>query len=583
MRFVPFLACCFVTFSFVARVVGAAPATAPVSASSRVSAVTVYQGSALVTREVQVPEGVGMLELIVTPLPPQTIDSSLYSESADGIRILTTRYRTRAVKEDTRAEVRAKEDQIRALRAEAERIAREIQVIDQNLALLIKLENFTAATMQQLAEKGLLNGETTVALTKYVMDQRQEKSLAQVALQQQARANADATQFAQRELAELTAGATRTERDAVIVVDKANAAAGVVRLNYLVAAATWRPQYKLRAAGEKDAVQVEYLAAIVQQSGEDWSDVSVSLSTAQPMLSAAPPELSALDVSVTAAAATGAGGGPDVAQLKVARAEVDRLRREAQVQANRSDYLTANARINEAAAMGQTAEMLGEQMDVAREGPAVTYHLKTRFTVPSRSDEQLLEVARLPMSPSFFYKAVPVITPHVYRQATLTNASDYVLLPGSATMYLGTDFVGRMDLPLVAIGETFTAGFGVDPQLQVAREMLDKNRSVQGGNQVHDFRYRIRISSFKKDAVQVQVWDRLPRAEEEAVGVTLVRTEPVLSADPHYLRHERPTNLLRWDLTVDPGANGETAKVIEYEFKLEYDKNLALGGFKAGK
>jgi hypothetical protein len=140
-----------------------------------------------------------------------------------------------------------------------------------------------------------------------------------------------------------------------------------------------------------------------------------------------------------------------------------------------------------------------------------------------------------------------------------------------------------MDLPLVAIGETFTAGFGVDPQLQVAREMLDKNRSVQGGNQVHDFRYRIRISSFKKDAVQVQVWDRLPRAEEEAVGVTLVRTEPVLSADPHYPRHERPTNLLRWDLTVDPGANGETAKVIEYEFKLEYDKNLALGGFKAGK
>src|SRR5688572_23071408 len=300
MRFVPFLACCFVTFSFVAsslvpRLAVAAPATAPVGASSRVSAVTVYQGSALVTREVQVPEGVGMLELIVTPLPPQTIDSSLYSESADGIRILTTRYRTRAVKEDTRAEVRAKEDQIRSLQSDAERIAREIQVIEQNLALLGKLENFTAATMQHLAEKGLLNGETTVALTKYVMEQRQEKSLAQVGLQQQARANAEASQFAQRELAELTAGATRTDRDAVIVVEKANAAAGIVRLNYLVAAATWRAQYKLRAAGEKDAVQVEYLAAIVQQPGEDCGHVNISLSTAEPMLSAAPPDLLALD------------------------------------------------------------------------------------------------------------------------------------------------------------------------------------------------------------------------------------------------------------------------------------------------
>ena len=577
MRLVPFFACCLVTFATLSR--AAAPATAPVSASSRVSAVTVYQGSALVTREVQVPEGIGMLELIVTPLPPQTIDGSLYSESADGIRILTTRYRTRAVKEDTRAEVRAKEQQIGALQAEGERIAREIQIIDQNLALLGKLENFTAATMQQLAEKGLLNGETTVALTKYVMDSRQEKSLAQVALQQQARANAEAVQFAQRELAELTAGAARTERDAVIVLDKANASAGVVRLNYLVAAATWRPQYKLRAGGEKDAVQVEYLAAIVQQSGEDWGAVNISLSTAEPMLSAAPPDLSVLDVSVGPAAA----GGPDMAQLKMARVEVDRLRREAQKQANRSDYSTANARINEAAAMGQTAEMLGEQIDLTREGPAVTYHLATRFTVPSRSDEQLLEVARLPMSPRFFYKAVPVMTPHVYRQATLTNTSDYVLLPGSATMYLGTDFVGRMDLPLVAIGETFTAGFGVDPQLQAAREMLDKDRSVQGGNQVHEFRYRIRIASFKKEPVAVQVWDRLPRAEAEAVGVTLVRTEPPLSDDPHYLRDDRPANLLRWDLTVEPEAHGEKAEVIEYQFKLEYDKTLALGGFKAGK
>ena len=54
------------------------------------------------------------------------------------------------------------------------------------------------------------------------------------------------------------------------------------------------------------------------------------------------------------------------------------------------------------------------------------------------------------MGGDFFYKAVPVLTPHVYRQANLTNSSEYVLLPGQATMYLGTDFVGRMDLPLVA-------------------------------------------------------------------------------------------------------------------------------------
>src|SRR5262245_57532489 len=62
---------------------------------SRLSQVTVYQNTALVTRDVSVPEGQGTMELAVSSLPPQTIDGSLYSEGTDGIRILSTRYRQR--------------------------------------------------------------------------------------------------------------------------------------------------------------------------------------------------------------------------------------------------------------------------------------------------------------------------------------------------------------------------------------------------------------------------------------------------------------------------------------------------------
>jgi uncharacterized protein (TIGR02231 family) len=570
---------------------------APTTAPSRVSAVTVYQGSALVTREVSVPQGTGLMELVVTPLPPQTIDSTLYSEGGDGLRVLTTRYRTRAVKEDTRQEVRAKEDQIHRLVADAERMQKEIAVIEQNLAMVGKLENFTGATMQQLAEKGLLSAETTIALSKYVMDTRAEKSAAEVQLQQQLKANSEAQQFAKRQLQELAAGSSRTERDAVIVVDKANAAAGTIRLNYLVSAASWRPQYKLRANTEKDPVQVEYLAGIVQQSGEDWSNVNVVLSTAEPMLSAAPPELSVLDVTVGRAVAA-SGGPPGAAPMALTvgpqgRAQAQQFRDSASKSLIANDYLQASLGYNCAAALEQTDELLssapaggasgGAAANHNREGPSVTYHLKQKFTIPSRNDEQLIEVARLELSPQFFYKAVPVLTPHVYRLANLTNNSDHVLLSGEATMYLGTDFVGRMNLPLVAIGEKFTAGFGVDPQLQVTRELLSKNRSLQGGNQVHEFKYRIRVASFKSAPATIQVWDRLPRAEAEAIGITLLETTPPLSADPTYLRVDRPENLLRWDLSIEPNTNGEKAATIDYQFKLEYDRNVALGNFKAGK
>ena len=57
--------------------------------------------------------------------------------------------------------------------------------------------------------------------------------------------------------------------------------------------------------------------------------------------------------------------------------------------------------------------------------------------MPSRNDQQLIEVARIETKPEYYYKAVPVLTSHVYRLADLANKSEYVLLPGEATMYVG--------------------------------------------------------------------------------------------------------------------------------------------------
>src|SRR4051812_39433553 len=89
--------------------------TPPRTAGSKIVQVTVYPNSALVTREVDVPAGQGTMELVVNPLPQHTINSSLYSEGSDGMRVLTTRFRTRPVKEDTREEVRKLEDEAKKL------------------------------------------------------------------------------------------------------------------------------------------------------------------------------------------------------------------------------------------------------------------------------------------------------------------------------------------------------------------------------------------------------------------------------------------------------------------------------------
>src|SRR5262245_10210616 len=126
----------------------------PHAAPSRVTHVTVYQNNALVTRQVDVPDGAGTFELVVTPLPPQTVNGSLYSEGTDGLRVLTTRYRTRPIQEDTREAVRKLEAQLKTLQAEQQQLQSDIQVAEQNIAMLGKLEAFTGANLQHQTEKG---------------------------------------------------------------------------------------------------------------------------------------------------------------------------------------------------------------------------------------------------------------------------------------------------------------------------------------------------------------------------------------------------------------------------------------------
>src|SRR5580693_6970382 len=66
----------------------AAPATK--LTRSRIDKVTVYPNSALVTREVEVPDGAGLVELTITPMPDQIVPNTMYSESGEGLRVLTT-------------------------------------------------------------------------------------------------------------------------------------------------------------------------------------------------------------------------------------------------------------------------------------------------------------------------------------------------------------------------------------------------------------------------------------------------------------------------------------------------------------
>jgi uncharacterized protein (TIGR02231 family) len=548
---------------------------------SQVSAVTVYPLTAMVTREAEVPAGKGAVELTVSPLPPAAILSSLNAEGSEGVRVLSTRFRSRTVTSDNREAIRKLQDELEVLATAREKLEADLRAVQDNLKTLGKMEGFMAVSTIQATEKAALNAEAAITLVKYIKEGRLEATREQVKFEQDVKSNQAKATAIQSRITELTAGTSRTERDAVIVVDRGNAGAGgKVRLYYLVDQASWRPQYKLRAGkAVKDPVHIEFLASVMQNSGEDWANVNLVLSTAQPMLNAAPPDLQSLRVA--AVHKTSVATRPlDAAELED---QVRNLRNKAQKDFNERKAGTGIGLFNTAAALDQAFELQNPDTAIARgcalvirEGPTVTYRVNNSLTVPSRTDEQVVEVARAELAPEFYYKAVPLITTHVYRLADFVNKTERVILPGEATMYIGSDFVGQMSLPFVAAGEQFTVGFGIEPQMQVTRQIVNKTHTTQGGNQTLRYEYRTVVNSFKSEQVKLQVWDRLPRPESDAVTVSIIKTSPEISKDRTYLRGQRNQNLLRWDLTVEPNSTGEKAVNIQYEFKMELDRNMTI-------
>lgn len=579
----------------------------------KLDTVTVYRGQALVTRLVDVAGAAGLHEVVVTDLPAQLLSASIFAEGGEGLVVRSVRYRERPVEADIREEVRALDTKIRDLQDSLAANAKQRELQVEQRSYLEKLELFTAPTANLELTRGVLNADTLKSLSEFLLESRRTLAEKELALNLEQRGTSEQLEQVQRERQLLTGDSARRLREAVVFVELRGEQGGQLRFGYLVSQATWSPSYNLRAGNAAQAVALEYNASIQQMSGEDWTDVAMTLSTATPSLVAKAPRLEPLAISLSQRAPNLPGleqkQAADTrdyaavkAELNVRRQELEKQRSQLFAQtyelstlANQpaqqaadspARSITADVALNGVAAEEQVLDLLcrGDLAELTRaatprtEEVSVTYAMPMRTSLPSRADQQLVQIAALELPASLYKVAVPMLTQHVYDEATVTNSSELVLLAGPISTYHANQFVGLGEIPTVASGESFTAGLGIDASLRAKRELANKGESLQGGNRVVDFTYRLAIENFGTQPAQVRLLERMPIAKDSEVKLTLVKAGTDLSNDAGYLQAERKQGVLRWDVDVAARAVGVDAKALEYQFRLEYDKQLSIAG-----
>lgn len=560
-----------------------------------VSNVIVYRGQALVTRTIELDLPKGGSEIVVQQLPNQIVSESLYAQTLDDVTISSVRYRERAVKEDTREEVKQLDAEIEKLTNQRRHASMKQELIGKNSNTLVKLENFTIAAKDSDLERGLLQFEPLEKLANYIETKRGEYHNELVKLDDETRELDKQLELLQRKRIELQAGRSRTEREAVIFVNNPKAEKVRINLNYLVNGANWLPQYNLRAQTDASQAVIEYNAVVFQASGEDWVGVEMSLSTAMPTMVAAAPVLQPIKVQVgppvTIRGAKGVAYDKQVMLAAEERAYRDLSDEFKDMQMRRREAgrkgKIAQSTLNALATSNQLMELQAdkEQVQVIQkaaekftrtEGVGVTYNLPGELTMPSRSDQQLLNITTFQAKADFIMIATPLMTDYVYLQGDITNDGDVILLAGPASMYCNGEFVGKTQIELVTIGEKFTAGFGVDSQVQISREFKDKKVDTLWGNRVEKYDYRIAIENYKNQKVKLRMFERIPYTKDEDLEIYDFQTNTALSKDTDYLRTERDKGILRWDLNLAPKMTGENAKVVTYTYAMKYDSDMQI-------
>ncbi len=264
----------------------------------KIDEVTVYRGQALVTRLIEIPGDAGLHEIVVSDLPERIEPGSIYAESAEGVEVRSVRYRIRPVERDVRAEVRKLDDEIRQVQDLLHANETQEKVLADQTIYLGKLEQFTAPTANAELTKGVLNAETLKALTKFQFDMRGTIADQLLKLSLEKRDLNDRLAVLNRQREVVSGGSAKTIREAVVFV-QSKIAGGKLRLRYLVDGATWDPSYNVRTDTKRQKVLVEYNASIEQMSGEDWTDVTMNLSTATPSLVAKAPVLEPLTIALS--------------------------------------------------------------------------------------------------------------------------------------------------------------------------------------------------------------------------------------------------------------------------------------------
>ncbi len=511
--------------------------------TSRITDVTVFLNRAQVTRKINTQLTAGKTYLIVSGLTSALDPQSIQVSGKGNFIILGTSHQQNYLSElNMPKQLKALKDSVELLQkqvqfeqSQKEILNKEEQMLMSNQKIGGANQNLTVAELKAMADfyRGRL---TEIVSSRMKEDDKIKKLNEQVAkLQQQINS--------QNELHQ------RNTSEIIVSVSADGATTADLEISYVVGNAGWVPQYDIRAINTKSPLQLSYKANVFQSTGEEWKNVKLKLSTANPNESGMKPELVAWYLDFYQAVAY-----KDYS--KKAYASAPAMRKEADNEKSLSEEVVA------------PAGLISDYVSTIQTSLNTEFDISLPYSVSSSNKPTLVDIRNYELKAEYNYSSAPKLDNDAFLIAKATGWEELSLLPGEANIFFEGTFTGKSSIDPNNIKDTLSLSLGRDKRIVVKREKLKAltSRKFIGTNQKETFAWEISIRNTKTEAIKVSLEDQIPVSQNSQIEVTAI--------DIAGAKYNKDTGKLLWDLNLQPN---ETKKIV-FKYEVKYPKDKQVSG-----
>lgn len=540
-------------FSLAAMLVALPALSATKDAPSRIDAVTVYPDAAQVMRIAEIDIPAGATSLVFKGLPMSLDPASLRVEGAGGapIQIGSVEARVAPVQQEPPESSLA--EKLRKLVADREITQARIAALQSKKTMI---ERFAQASPEKLGDKAApldvekwsgawdAVGEGLAKLA----EESQTLRLRLASIEQEIRA----VQASNR----APSPRNQPSRDITVDIEAQGATKARLVLIYRVNGAGWQPLYDARLESKGNAKPMLNLvrrAQVSQRTGEDWSNVELSVST------------------VRAQRGTQA---PDVLAQRVKIFEPQPPRPMARSAPGRQANEFAAGTV---APAPMTADSLREEkvreMEATIEASAyeAQFRIPGRIDVPADGSSRSLRIGTQAIEPTLMVKASPSIDTTAYLEVGFTNKDEAPILPGEVNIQRDGTYVGRGMFKLIAPGEEAKLGFGADERVKITRVPLSRRETSAawlGSNRTERQDFRTTVRNLHPFPVRIGIVDRIPISEDSNIVIEALSTNTA----PTEKSVDERRGVMSWTFELAPNATREIR--LGWQVRWPKDKQL---------